>query len=119
MPSKAAHFARPNASLDVVNKKTLTIARDAMFVIDTSASDPTQVYIESLAGLVIDGKLTVNITEELLPDVEYKFDLISFENDSNIASLNDLKPDESLYLTIKGKTFNGYWSCEINESRRK
>ena len=105
------------ARLDVVNKKTLTIAENGVLVIDTSLSDPTQIYIESLAGLVIDGKLTVNITEDLLDNVEYRFDLISFESDSNIASLKDLKPDESLYLTIKGKTFNGYWSCEINENK--
>ena len=105
------------ARLDVVNKKTLTIAENGVLVIDTAASDPTQIYIESLAGLVIDGKLTVNITEDLLPNVEYRFDLISFESDSNIASLKDLKPDESLYLTIKGKTFNGYWSCVINENK--
>ena len=104
------------ARLDVVNKKTLTIAENGVLVIDTSISDPTQIYIESLAGLVIDGKLTVNITENLLENVEYRFDLISFEDDSNIASLKDLKPDESLYLTIKGKTFNGYWSCVINEN---
>ena len=105
------------ARLDVVNKKTLTIASDAMFVIDTSISDPTQVYIESLAGLVIDGKLTVNITEDLLDNVEYRFDVILFEDDSSIACLEDLKPDENLYLTIKGKTFNGYWSCEMNENK--
>ena len=88
-----------------------------MFVIDTSASDPTQVYIESLAGLVIDGKLTVNVTEDLWDNVEYWFDVILFEDDSSIACLEDLKPDENLYLTIKGKTFNGYWSCEINENK--
>ncbi len=105
------------ARLDVVNKKTLTIAENGVLIIDTSISDPTQIYIESLAGLVIDGKLTINITEDLLPDVEYKFDLISFESDSNIASLKDLKPDEILYLTIKGETFNGYWTCVINENK--
>ena len=105
------------ARLDVVNKKTLTIAENGVLIIDTAVSDPTQIYIESLAGLVIDGKLTVNITESLLDNVEYQFDLISFEDDSKVSNLKDLKPDESIYLTIKGKTFNGYWSCVINENK--
>ncbi len=105
------------ARLDIVNKKTLTIAENGVLIIDTAASDPTQIYVEALAGLSINGKMNINITEELLPNVEYKFDIILFEDDSKVSNLKDLKPDESLYLTIKGETFNGYWTCVINENK--
>ena len=99
------------ARLDVVNKKTLTIASNGELVIDTSASDPTQIFVESLASLVIDGKLTVNITEELLENVEYKFDLISFED----GSIIDI-PEECVSLTVLGESFDGAWSCVKNEN---
>ncbi len=99
------------ARLDVVNKKTLTIAENGVLIIDTSISDPTQIFVESLAGLVIDGKLTINITEDLLPNVEYKFDLISFEDGSIIDIL-----EECISLTVFGESFDGVWSCVKNDN---
>ena len=100
------------AQLDIVNKKMLIIAQDGALIIDTSISDPTQIYVESLAGLLVIGSnFTVNITESLLDNVEYKFDLISFEDGANI----DI-PEECVSLTVMGETFNGTWSCVKGEN---
>ena len=103
------------AFFEVVNGKTLTVASDGLIQIDTDLSNSTIFNIDSNSGLVFeDGAvLTVNIIDDIITSDAYTFAVISFEDDSRIAGLNNFVKDETLFLTVNGEKFNGAWNYAI------
>ena len=103
------------AFFEVVNGKTLTVASDGLIQIDTDLSNSTIFNIDSNSGLVFeDGAvLTVNIIDDIITSDAYTFAVISFEDDSCIAGLNNFVKDETLSLTVNGEKFNGAWDYTI------
>ena len=103
------------AFFEVVNGKTLTVASDGLIQIDTDLSNSTIFNIDSNSGLVFeDGAvLTVNIIDDIITSDAYTFAVISFEDDSRIAGLNNFVKDETLFLTVNGEKFNGAWDYAI------
>ena len=103
------------AFLEVANGKTLTVASDGLIQIDTDLSNSTIFNIDSNSRLVFeDGAvLTVNIIDDIITSDAYTFAVISFEDDSRIAGLNNFVKDETLFLTVNGEKFNGAWDYAI------
>ena len=103
------------AFFEVVNGKTLTVASDGLIQIDTDLSGSTIFNVNSSSGLVFeDGAvLTVNIIDDIITSDAYTFAVISFEDDSRIAGLNNFVKDETLFLTVNGEKFNGAWDYAI------
>lgn len=103
------------AFFEVANGKTLTVASDGLIQIDTDLSNSTIFNIDSNSGLVFeDGAvLTVNIIDDIMTSDAYTFAVISFEDDSCIAGLNNFVKDETLSLTVNGEKFNGAWDYTI------
>lgn len=103
------------AFFEVANGKTLTVASDGLIQIDTDLSNSTIFNIDSNSGLVFeDGAvLTVNIIDDIITSDAYTFAVISFEDDSRIAGLNNFVKDETLFLTVNGEKFNGAWDYAI------
>lgn len=100
---------------EVANGKTLTVASDGLIQIDTDLSGSTIFNVNSNSGLVFeDGStLTVNIVDNIITSDAYTFAVISFEDDSRIAGLNNFVKDETLFLTVNGEKFNGAWGYAI------
>lgn len=103
------------AFFEVANGKTLTVASDGLIQIDTDLSGSTIFNVNSNSGLVFeDGAvLTVNIVDDIMTSDAYTFAVISFEDDSRIAGLNNFVKDETLFLTVNGKKFNGAWNYAV------
>ena len=103
------------AFFEVANGKTLTVASDGLIQIDTDLSGSTIFNVNSSSGLVFeDGAvLTVNIVDDIMTSDAYTFAVISFEDDSRIAGLNNFVKDETLFLTVNGKKFNGAWNYAV------
>ncbi len=103
------------AFFEVANGKTLTVASDGLIQIDTDLSGSTIFNVNSSSGLVFeDGAvLTVNIVDDIITSDAYTFAVISFEDDSRIAGLNNFVKDETLFLTVNGKKFNGAWNYAV------
>lgn len=103
------------AFFEVANGKTLTVASDGLIQIDTDLSGSTIFNVNSSSGLVFeDGAiLTVNIVDDIMTSDAYTFAVISFEDDSRIAGLNNFIKDETLFLTVNGEKFNGAWDYAI------
>ena len=103
------------AFFEVANGKTLTVASDGLIQIDTDLSGSTIFNVNSSSGLVFeDGAiLTVNIVDDIMTSDAYTFAVISFEDDSCIAGLNNFVKDETLSLTVNGEKFNGAWDYAI------
>lgn len=103
------------AFFEVANGKTLTVASDGLIQIDTDLSGSTIFNVNSSSGLVFeDGAvLTVNIIDDIITSDAYTFAVISFEDDSRIAGLNNFVKDETLFLTVNGKKFNGAWNYAV------
>lgn len=103
------------AFFEVANGKTLTVASDGLIQIDTDLSGSTIFNVNSSSGLVFeDGAiLTVNIIDDIITSDAYTFAVISFEDDSRIAGLNNFVKDETLFLTVNGEKFNGAWDYAI------
>ena len=103
------------AFFEVANGKTLTVASDGLIQIDTDLSGSTIFNVNSNSGLVFeDGStLTVNIVDNIITSDAYTFAVISFEDDSRIAGLNNFVKDETLFLTVNGEKFNGAWGYAI------
>mgnify|MGYP001039668899 CR=1 FL=1 len=100
---------------EVTNGKTLTVASDGLIQIDTDLSGSTIFNVNSNSGLVFeDGStLTVNIVDDIMTSDAYTFAVISFEDDSCIAGLNNFVKDETLFLTVNGEKFNGAWNYAV------
>ena len=103
------------AFFEVANGKTVTVASDGLIQIDTDLSGSTIFNVNSSSGLVFeDGAiLTVNIVDDIMTSDAYTFAVISFEDDSRIAGLNNFVKDETLFLTVNGKKFNGAWNYAV------
>lgn len=103
------------AFFEVANGKTLTVASDGLIQIDTDLSGSTIFNVNSSSGLVFeDGAiLTVNIVDDIMTSDAYTFAVISFEDDSRIAGLNNFVKDETLFLTVNGEKFNGAWNYAV------
>lgn len=103
------------AFFEVANGKTLSVASDGLIQIDTDLSGSTIFNVNSNSGLVFeDGStLTVNIVDNIITSDAYTFAVISFEDDSRIAGLNNFVKDETLFLTVNGKKFNGAWNYAV------
>lgn len=103
------------AFFEVANGKTLTVASDGLIQIDTDLSGSTIFNINSNSGFVFeDGStLTVNIVDDIITSDAYTFAVISFEDDSRIAGLNNFVKDETLFLTVNGEKFNGAWNYAV------
>ena len=103
------------AFFEVANGKTLTVASDGLIQIDTDLSGSTIFNVNSSSGLVFeDGStLTVNIVDDIITSDAYTFAVISFEDDSRIAGLNNFVKDETLFLTVNGEKFNGAWNYAV------
>ena len=101
--------------MEVVNGKTLTVASDGSIQIDTDLIGSTIFNINSNSGLAFeDGAvLTVNLVDNIITSDTYTFSVISFEDDSRIAGLNNFIKDETLFLTVNGEKFNGAWDYTI------
>lgn len=103
------------AFLEVTNGKTLTVTSDGLIQIDTDLSGSTIFNVNSNSGLVFeDGAvLTVNIIDDIITSDAYTIAVISFEDDSLIAGLNNFIKDETLFLTVNGEKFNGAWDYTV------
>ena len=103
------------AFFEVVNGKTLTVASDGLIQIDTDLSGSTIFNVNSNSGLVFEdgAMLTVNIVDDIMTSDAYTFAVISFEDDSCIAGLNNFVKDETLFLTVNGEKFNGAWDYTV------
>lgn len=103
------------AFFEVANGKTLSVASDGKILINTDLGGSTIFNVNSSSGLVFeDGStLTVNIVDDIMTSDAYTFAVISFEDDSRIAGLNNFVKDETLFLTVKGKKFNGAWNYAV------
>ena len=112
---KAKLTLEQGAFLEVVNGKTLTVASDGLIQIDTDLSGSTIFNVNSNSGLVFEdgAMLTVNIVDDIMTSDAYTFAVISFEDDSCIAGLNNFVKDETLFLTVNGEKFNGAWDYAI------
>ena len=112
---KAKLELEQGAFFEVVNGKTLTVASDGLIQIHTDLSGSTIFNVNSNSGLVFeDGStLTVNIIDDIITSDAYTFAVISFEDDSRIAGLNNFVKDETLFLTVNGEKFNGAWDYAV------
>ncbi len=106
------------AVFEVVNGKTLTVASDGAIQIDTDLSSSTVFNVEGGSGLVFeDGAiLTVNITETIGTD-EYTLAILSFGDDSYISGLDSLVKDETLFLTVNGASYSGFWRYLVDNNQ--
>ena len=103
------------ADLIVTNAKTLTVASDGAMTIDTDLSGSTKFTVDHGAGLVFENgaKLTINVMEDVIGSDALEFSVLSWYNDSYIAGLDTIKPNQTLFLNVNGAAFAGDWKYEI------
>ena len=103
------------ADLIVTNAKTLTVASDGAIAIDTDLSGSTKFTVDHGAGLVFENgaKLTINVMEDIIGGDVLEFTALSWYDDSYIAGLDTIKPNQTLFLNVNGATYTGDWKYEI------
>ena len=103
------------ADLIVTNAKTLTVASDGAIAIDTDLSGSTKFTVDHSAGLVFENgaKLTINVMEDIIGGDVLEFTALSWYDDSYIAGLDAIKPNQTLFLNVNGATYAGDWKYEI------
>ena len=103
------------ADLIVTNAKTLTVASDGAIAIDTDLSGSTKFTVDHGAGLVFENgaKLTINVMEDIIGGDALEFTALSWYDDSYIAGLDTIKPNQTLFLNVNGATYAGDWKYEI------
>ena len=103
------------ADLIVTNAKTLTVAFDGVIAIDTDLSGSTKFTVDHGAGLVFEdgAKLTINVMEDIVGGDALEFTVLSWYDDSYIAGLDTIKPNQTLFLNVNGTAYAGDWTYEI------
>ena len=103
------------ADLIVTNAKTLTVASDGAIAIDTDLSGSTKFTVDHGAGLVFENgaKLTINVMEDIVGGDALEFTVLSWYDDSYIAGLDTIKPNQTLFLNVNGAAYAGDWTYEI------
>ncbi len=103
------------ADLIVTNAKTLTVASDGAIAIDTDLSASTKFTVDHGAGLVFENgaKLTINVMEDIIGGDVLEFTALSWYDDSYIAGLDTIKPNQTLSLNVNGAAYTGDWKYEI------
>ena len=103
------------ADLIVTNAKTLTVASDGAMSIDTDLSGSTKFTADHGAGLVFEdgAKLTINVMEDIVGGDALEFTALSWYDDSYIAGLDTIKPNQTLFLNVNGTAYAGDWTYEI------
>lgn len=103
------------ADLIVTNAKTLTVASDGAIAIDTDLSGSTKFPVDHGAGLVFEdgAKLTINVMEDIVGGDALEFTALSWYDDSYIAGLDTIKPNQTLFLNVNGTAYAGDWTYEI------
>ena len=103
------------ADLIVTNAKTLTVASDGAIAIDTDLSASTKFTVDHGAGLVFENgaKLTINVMEDIIGGDVLEFTALSWYDDSYIAGLDTIKPNQTLFLNVNGAAYTGDWKYEI------
>ena len=103
------------ADLIVTNAKTLTVASDGAIAIDTDLSGSTKFTVDHDAGLVFENgsKLTINVMEDIIGGDALEFTALSWYDDSYIAGLDTIKPNQTLSLNVNGAAYTGDWKYEI------
>ena len=103
------------ADLIVTNAKTLTVAFDGVIVIDTDLSGSTKFTVDHGAGLVFEdgAKLTINVMEDIVGGDALEFTVLSWYDDSYIAGLDTIKPNQTLFLNVNGAAYTGDCTYEI------
>ena len=103
------------ADLIITNAKTLTVASDGVMSIDTDLSGSTKFTVDHGAGLVFEdgAKLTINVMEDIVGGDALEFTVLSWYDDSYIAGLDTIKPNQTLFLNVNGAAYAGDWTYEI------
>ena len=103
------------ADLIITNAKTLTVASDGAMSIDTDLSGSTKFTVDHGAGLVFEdgAKLTINVMEDIVGGDALEFTALSWYDDSYIAGLDTIKPNQTLFLNVNGTAYAGDWTYEI------
>ena len=103
------------ADLIITNAKTLTVASDGAMSTDTDLSGSTKFTVDHGAGLVFEdgAKLTINVMEDIVGGDALEFTVLSWYDDSYIAGLDTIKPNQTLFLNVNGAAYAGDWTYEI------
>lgn len=104
------------AALEITNGKTLTVAADGSIQIDTDILGSTIFNVDANSGLVFeDGAIfIVNLIADIATLGDCTFDVLLFDKDANIAGVSNFVKDETLFLTINGKSYSGEWDYSVD-----
>ena len=108
----ASLILEEGAILEVSKSSVLNLSSNLTFNIGKDDAALLIIRKGSSLNIADTGTITIDLSEDLIAG-DYSFDIMEFEDDSFIFSLDQLEKDKNLFLTQNGESFKRDWSYGI------